>query len=114
MKLREELSKVNLGNKEEYARIFSKLVKQSKNNKLKFKVGVFDKGKYYLVNEENRGGSYFIHIVPKEVYPLFCKMQKEIPHSPLGFTVLAGKLNNKEVRISRFGVQCNLLGKSLF
>jgi len=32
----------------------------------------------------------------------------------LGFSVVAGKYKNKDVRVSCFGVECGKLGRSLF
>ena len=57
--------------------------------------------------------SYFIHIVPKQVYALFKEMQEKAPNSVLGFSVLAGKYKSRDVRVSCFGIECSLLGKSL-
>ena len=57
--------------------------------------------------------SYFLHIVPKEVYNLFKEMQIKAKNQFLGFSVLVGRFNDKDVRVNCFGVKCNLLGKSL-
>ncbi len=85
-----------------------------RDNNFSLDFGEYDKGDYYLVIEENRKSSYFVHIVPKEVYNLFKEMQGEAPNEFLGFSVLAGKHNNKNIYLSCFGVKCNLLGRSLF
>ena len=79
-----------------------------------FKIGELEKGDHYLAIEDNRMDCYFVHIVPKEVYKLFKELQTKAPQQFLGFSVVVGKHNNKEVRVSCFGVQCSLLGRSLF
>ncbi len=114
MKIWDKLSQVNLENKEKYMKIYSDIVKKIQNNVFPINVGETEKEDYYIVVEANRMNSYFIHIVPKQVWALFKEMQKKAPNEILGFSVMAGKYNNKEVRVSCFGVQCSFLGKSLF
>ncbi len=114
MKIWDKLSQVNIDNKEKYQNVFIDVVKKIQNNDFQLTIGETNKGDYKIVIEENRMNSYFIHIVPKQVYELFKEMQKKAPNEILGFSVLAGKHNEKDIRVSCFGVQCNLLGKSLF
>ncbi len=110
----DELLQVDVKNKERFQELFSETVRTVRLSKFSIVVGEKEKEDHYLVTEDGRFGGYFIHIVPKEIYSLFKKMQAAVPHDLLGFSVVAGKHNNKDVRVSCFGVQCNLLGKSLF
>src|SRR3989344_13525 len=107
-----ELSELNVKNKVKYQKLFSQLVSRVQDNKVLVKPGVKEFKEHYIITEENRLNSYFIHIVPKEAFYIFKEMIKQ-PDIFLGFSVLAGKHNNKDIRISCFGVQCNLLGMSL-
>jgi len=107
------LSKVNIEEKEKYQELFSALVQQVKNNSIQINIGETEYTDHFLVIEENRMGAYFLHIVPKIVYSLFKEMQIKAPQSFLGFSVLAGKRDGKDIRVSCFGVQCTLLAKSL-
>jgi len=113
MNIWDKLSEVDIKNKERFQKLFSEMIAKIQKNKFPIKIGEIEKEDYYIVVEENRANSYFVHIVPKQVYGLFKEMQKEAPYQFLGFSVVAGKYNNKDVRISCFGVQCSLLGKSL-
>jgi len=114
MNIWDKLSQVNLEDKKKFQKIFSDVVNKIQNNAFPLTVGETEKEDYYIVIEENRMSSYFVHIVPKQVYELFKEMQEKAPNQVLGFTVMAGKHNNKDVRVSCFGIQCNLLGKALF
>jgi len=107
------LSDVNIEKKETYQKIFTTIVQQVQNNTFHIVPGETEHKDYFLVTEENRMGAYFLHIVPKELYSFFKELQIKAPHQFLGFSVLAGKHNGKEVRVSCFGVQCNILAKSL-
>ena len=109
-----KLSQVNLENKEKFQKVFAETVKKIQNNTFSLNIGEVENDDYYIVVEENRMNSCFVHVVPKQVYALFKEMQQKAPNEMLGFSVLAGKKNGKDVRVSCFGVQCNLLGKALF
>ena len=110
MKIWDVLLNINIENKERFQDIFSKTVKEVQNNTYDVKIGEIEEDDHYLITDERMNG-YFIHIVPKQVYDIFKKI--ETKEQFLGFTVLAGKWDNKDVRVSCFGIQCNLLGKSL-
>lgn len=114
MNIWDKLSKVNIENKERFQKLFYEIVNKIKNNQFLLKIGEVAKEDYHIIIEENRMNSYFVHIVPKQVYSLFKEIKAKAPDQFLGFSIIAGKYNNKEVRVSCFGVQCNLLGKSLF
>ena len=113
MNIWNKLSQVNIKNKEKYTKLFFEIVNKVRNNQYNLKEGIEEKEDYYIVNEENRNNSFFVHIVPKEVFDLFKEMQEKAPNEFLGFSVLAGKKKNKDVRVSCFGVECNIVGKSL-
>lgn len=104
---------VKVDNKEKYAMLFPEIVEYVMFKKEKFDNKIEDKGFYYLVTEEERAGSIFIHIVPKELMPLFREVQIRAPNQFLGFSVLIGRRNNKETRVSCFGIPCSLLAKSI-
>lgn len=108
----QELSQIDVKKKAKYQKLFSQLVARIQKSKSKIKPGIKEFKEHYIVTEENRLNSYFIHIVPKESFYLFREMVKQ-PDTFLGFSVLAGKQDNKDIRVSCFGIQCNLLGKSL-
>jgi len=111
MKIWDKLLEVDVEDKEKYIEVFVDIIKQVKEDRFAFKIGDVDEGDYYIVVEENRMNSYFIHVVPKEVYDLFKEMQKEATDEFLGFSVIAGKFNGKDIRISCFGIPCNLAAK---
>jgi len=110
MTLWNKLLEVNIEDKERFLTIFSQTVKEVQNNSFKFQE--VEEKDYFIVIEENRMNSICVHIVPKQVYSLFKELQQSTTQF-LGFSVLAGKHNNKEVRVSCFGIECGLLGKAL-
>lgn len=110
MNIWDKLLEVDVKNKEKFVKIFSDVVKMIGEGIFDFKEKKEDN--YSIVIEENRVGSYFVHIVPDEVLELFKEMKKI--EGFLGFSVLAGKYKNKDVRVSCFGIECNKLGKGLF
>ena len=114
MKIWDKLSQVNIDDKEKYQKIFADIVKKVQNSDFPLIIGEIKKEDYIIITEGNRMNSYFVHVVPKQVFGLFKEMQQKAPNEILGFSVLAGKHKEKDVRVSCFGVQCNLLGKSLF
>ncbi len=109
----QELEKINIKDKERFAKIFAKLVKDIRSNNYNFPTKIIDKGEYFIVNEENRQNSFFITIVPKEAYSLFKEMQEKAPDEFLGFSVLCGKKQEKDIRVTCFGIPCSILAKSL-
>ena len=113
MTIWDKLLAVNISNKSFYQKVFSNVVNLVKDNKFSFDADLIDKEKYYIVIEKNRLNGYFVHVVPKKVYTLFLEMQEEVTDAPLGFSVLAGKYKSRDVRVSCFGIECSLLGKSL-
>ena len=102
----EKLGRVNIKNKERYLELFKGLIKKIQKNKYNFED---EKGEdYYIINEENRKSSKFVHIVPKELISLFNEMKEKAPDEFLGFTIL---INN--VRVSCFGIPCSELTKAI-
>ncbi len=114
MSIWNKLSELNIKNKEKFLDIFSNIINEIKNNSLQIKAGETEKEDYFLIIEQNRMNSYFVHIVPKEAYKLFKKMQREASNEILGFSIMIGKYNDKEIRASCFGIPCNILVKALF
>ncbi len=99
---------------EECLSLFSETVKAAGSAKYVFSEGVKEKGKCYVISESGRKGSLFVHVVPKDLIRLFREAQKKAPDEFLGFSVLAGKHNGMDVRVSCFGIPCGLAGKALF
>lgn len=114
MNIWDKLLQVNIENKERFERLFSETVDKVRKNSFSITVGEVEKEDYYIVIEETRMDGYFVHIVPKQVYNLFKEMQLRIKNQSIGFSVVAGEYAGKNVRVSCFGVRCDLLGKSLF
>ena len=113
MKIWDKILNLDIKDKERYQKLFSEAVKDVQDNKLKLNIGETEYEDYYIIIEENRMDSYFVHIVPKQAYPLFKEAQKQAPDSFLGFSVVASKYNNKSIRVSCFGIDCSSLGKAL-
>ena len=85
-------------------------MKKIKNNQ--FRYINEDREKFVIINEE-RLNSHFVHIVPKELINVFNRVKKDNPSEFLGFSVLVRKLKDKEVRLSCFGIPCAELTKTL-
>ena len=102
----EKLEKVNIKNKERYIQLFKDLISKLKSGSYNFKNN--DGGDYYIINEENRKGSKFVHIVPKELMNLFNEMKEKVPDEFLGFTILIN-----DIRVSCFGIPCSELTKAI-
>ena len=51
-------------------KIFAETIEKIKGGYV-FEVGEREEEDYFIVVEENRMDSYFVHIVPKEIYKLF-------------------------------------------
>ena len=107
-----KLEEVNVNNKEKFILLFRDIMKEISSAPEKIEIGEREFLDYFLITEENRMNSYFVHIVPNEVYALFKEMQTST-NDFLGFSVLIGKKNSKDVRISCFGVPCSLLTKEV-
>lgn len=114
MNIWDKLSEINIKDKEKYQKLFSEVVSKIRFGRFEINIGEVEKEDYFIVTEENRMNAYFVHIVPKEVYSLFKEMQASAPNEFLGFSVLAGKFNGRDVRVSCFGVPCGNLGKASF
>lgn len=112
MSIWDQLLQVTVTNQDKLAQTFNQIVSEVKNNTFDFNQES-DKGDYLLIQEENRVNSHFISIVPKEAHSLFKEMQEKAPNEFLGYSVLAGSKNGKDVRVTCFGVPCNILAKAL-
>ena len=99
-----ELENIDIKNKERYLNLFRDLMEKIKSGNYNFRN---EKGEdYYIINEDDRKGSRFVHIVPKELLRLFNKVKENYPDEFLGFTIL---INN--TRVSCFGIPCSELSK---
>lgn len=109
----QKLENVRIRNKKECIEAFVKILKQVEDGNYKFQEGVEDMKKYFVVNEANRQGSNFIHIVPKETYEIFEYMRKTMPNSFLGFSILIGKIDNRDTRVSCFAVPTSEITRAM-
>lgn len=109
----DELAQLHIPHPEFFAHIFAEMVHNLTNTTQIPTTEEQEFSEYYLITEQNRMQSYFLHIVPKPAYELFRKMQTQGPHQMLGYTVLVGKYNNKEVRVSCFGIPCTIAARAL-
>jgi hypothetical protein len=108
-----KLEKKKLKNKEKIINAFLQLVEQVTSKQYNFQEGEFKSKDYYIVNEYGRLNSYFVHVVPKQFYKIFKELRKKEPHAFLGFSMLCGKYNDKDIRVSCFGVPSTDLIKAL-
>lgn len=88
-------------------------MREVEKGKYKFREGSRSEGAYYIVHESGRQGSNFVHVVPKEAYGIFEEMKREMPSSFLGFSMLAGKIKKKDVRVSCFAISTQEIMKAL-
>ena len=104
---------VKIKNKKDSLEAFVKIVNEVERKKYSFKEGIVSKGSYYIVNEEVRNGSSFVHIVPKEAYPIFSEIMQKMPNVILGFSILCGKNRMRDLRVSCFGISSSEVTKAL-
>lgn len=109
----QKLEKIQIRSKKECIESFVKLLKDVESGKYKFEEGVTDMGKYFVVNETGRQKSNFVHVVPKEAYEIFEEMRRSMPDSFLGFSVLCGKINGRDARVSCFAVPTSEITRSM-
>jgi len=95
---------LNIKNPEILADAFSKLVQDIQFSEEEIRDDVEDKGDYFIVMEENRAGSHFVHIVPKELYDEFRVLQTKRPQDLVGSAILVGRKNGKEIYATIFGI----------
>ena len=100
----DKVAKTKVKDKQTAIEAFTKIVKEVEANNYNFQAGDVAEKNYTIVHETNRMNSFFVHVVPKELYKVFKKLQKEEPHSFLGFSILCGKMGEREVRVSCFGI----------
>lgn len=110
----DKLEKIKIKNKKKSIEAFLKIVKDVQTNVYNFQAGEIKEKDYVIVHETNRMDSFFIHVVPKETYKIFKDLQKKEPQSFLGFSILAGKLGDRDVRVSCFGIPQSDLTPALF
>ena len=103
-----EIERINVKNKRLYLEIFEKLLKEIRLKKFDFKDS---KNEDYLIVNEERLNSHFVHLVPRELESVFYEIKKNNPDTFLGFTILVGKTEGTDVRLSCFGLPCSELTK---
>tara|TARA_Y100000310_G_C20427275_1_gene689678 strand:+ start:166 stop:498 length:333 start_codon:yes stop_codon:yes gene_type:complete len=106
----DELHNINIENKEQYITAFKDLLKQIQTNTFSFQD---QQHEHYDIINKTKLNSHFVHIVPKETLELFRKLQTQHPEAFLGLTILAGKHQDKDIRLSCFGIPCHKLIKAI-
>lgn len=92
---------------------FVRIMRELENGSYAIQEGERDFGKYFVIHEADRQGSVFVHVVPKEAYKIFKEMQRSMPDSFLGFSVLCGKVGKKGVRASCFAVPTSEITRAM-
>lgn len=109
----QKLERIQIVNKEKCLDAFLKIVAEVGDGKYDFREGATGMGEYYIVNEADRQGSSFVHIVPAEAYRVFEDMRRKMPDSFLGFSMLCGKIRNRDLRVSCFAIPTSEITKAL-
>jgi len=109
----QRLAAVKVSDKKACIDAFVKTVRELENGSYAVEEGERDMGKYFIIHEPDRQGSVFVHIVPREAYKVFKDMQKAMPDSFLGFSVLCGRIGNKEVRASCFAIPAGEITRAM-
>jgi hypothetical protein len=112
MNLWEEIANTKVEDSAKYSKIFARIVHQAKTYQYVFhdEMKVYED---YSIVCEKRANSWFIHLVPKAMMSLFRKMQIQFPNEFQGFSVLCGKKDSLDLRVSCFGVPVDVLEKVL-
>ena len=110
----QRLEKIKIAGRSECIDAFLKISKEIEGGKYSFREGSVDMGKYFVVNEADRQGSSFVHIVPAEAYKTFDEMRRTMPTSFLGFSMLCGKIGRKDLRVSCFAIPTSEITRALF
>lgn len=109
----QKLGRIQLRNKEKCLNAFLKILDDITSGKYNFQEGSTDMGEYFIVNEAERQGSSFVHIVPAETYKVFEEMRRVMSTSFLGFSILCGKFRNKDLRVSCFAIPAPEITRAL-
>lgn len=109
----DDLSGVKVSGKAECLEAFVRIVGEVESGRYKFVEGTVEKGSYSVVNEAERNGSSFVHVVPREAHKIFERMRREMPNSFLGFSMLCGKNGKKDLRVSCFAVPTSEITRAM-
>jgi hypothetical protein len=109
----QKLGSIKISGKDECIDAFLRIMREVENRSYALQLGERDMGKYVLVHEQERQGSMFIHVVPKEAYKMFQEMRRQMPDSFLGFSVLCGKIAGRPVRVSCFAVPTSEITRAI-
>lgn len=96
-----------------FYKLFLELAEYVRTKKLNFKDEVEEKSDYYIVTEEDRGGCYFVHLVPKEIYHKFRGVQILNPIKIIDDYVVCGRKDGKEIRVACFGLNLEVKDNGL-
>ena len=113
MDIWDQILKTRVKDIERFANLFPQVIDYILFKKKEFRDDMEDKQDYLLITEENRANCVFVHVVPKELMSLFRQMQIQSPNDFYGYSVLAGRRDGKDLRITCFGVPCSILYKSI-
>ncbi len=113
MDIWDQILKTRVKDIERFANLFPQVIDYILFKKRDFNDDMEDKDDYFLITEENRANCVFVHVVPKELMQLFRQMQIQSPNEFYGYSVLAGRRDNKALRVTCFGVPCSILYKSI-
>ncbi len=97
----EEFKRVD---QERFKKIFKELISSVTYKKTSFEDRVEEKEDYYIVTEENRRGSHYVHLVPKVIYHKFRGFQIKSPNKEPPHSLLCGRKGQKEIKVACFGV----------
>ncbi|MBI4894251.1 MAG: hypothetical protein HY833_00750 [Candidatus Aenigmarchaeota archaeon] len=109
----QRLGSIKISGKDECIDAFVRIMREVENGSYALQPGEQDKGKYVLVHEQERQGSMFVHVVPKEAYKIFQEMRRQMPDSFLGFSVLCGRVAGRPLRVSCFAVPTSEITRAI-
>lgn len=98
---------------EKFYELFLELVEFVRTKKLSFKDDVEEKSDHFIVTEEDRGGCYFVHLVPKGLYHKFRGVQIVNPIKMIDDYVVCGRKDGKEIRVACFGMNLKVKDNGL-
>ena len=107
MSIFDRLFELRIANKEKYAELFRNTVESVRKGTFNFSQREVVGDGHRMIQDESGSGNCFVYIVPNEAWNLFQEMKNNVGEQPLGFSVLAGKFNEREVRVCCFGIECN-------
>lgn len=109
MKVWDKISQLSIENPHRFKSCFQNIVQQIQEDIFDLTVREKKEKEFFLIVENNRLNSYFVHIVPFEAYDLLKEIARTAPQQFLGFSIFIKKYEDKDIRVSCFGIPCSLL-----